>query len=72
MSTLGCHEMNLDEMLTLPGTGRFPVTQLIEMLCTDQYSGAICLEWERQWQPWAPPLREALRSLRDSLTLSFA
>jgi hypothetical protein len=29
------------------------------------FSGAVSLEWERQWHPELPPLEDALRSAFD-------
>lgn len=45
----------------LPGTGDFPMAALRQALGT-RYTGAVSLEWERQWHPELPPLDEALRS----------
>ena len=57
-----------DYTLCLPGTGRFPVSELIETVASSDYTGAICLEWERKWQPWVPSLSEALGSLITALS----
>ena len=45
----------------LPGTGEFPAAPLVAALRSD-YSGAVCLEWERKWHPQLPPLEEAVDS----------
>ena len=57
-----------DYTLALPGSGRFPIHELIDLIMNSDYAGAVCLEWERKWQPWTPPLKEALESLRDTLS----
>jgi sugar phosphate isomerase/epimerase len=54
--------------LTLPGAGRFPLAELFALLRRDGYDGAVCLEWERKWQPWLPPLEEALAALTTTLS----
>jgi sugar phosphate isomerase/epimerase len=46
---------------TLPGTGDFPMADLRGALGPG-YTGAVSLEWERQWHPELPPLGEALLS----------
>jgi sugar phosphate isomerase/epimerase len=45
----------------LPGTGDFPMATLRAALGSG-YTGAVSLEWERQWHPELPPLEEALLS----------
>lgn len=44
----------------IPGRGEFPLRQLAALLTPEAYSGSICLEWERMWHPYLPPLEEAL------------
>jgi len=56
-----------DYTLALPGTGCFPIAQLLSLLQRDAYDGALCFEWERQWQPWADPLEDALAALTQLL-----
>jgi len=48
----------------LPGTGEFPMAPLLAELRAG-YSGALCLEWERHWDPALPELGEALRSAAE-------
>lgn len=43
-----------------PGTGEFPLADLDRALAAHGYAGARCLEWERKWHPYLPPLDEAL------------
>lgn len=47
----------------LPGSGEFPLAKLFQILAEASYSGPICLEWERKWHPYLPPLRDALQAL---------
>ena len=61
------NEIN-DYTLAVPGEGRFPLVELFAMLRRDGYRGAVCLEWERKWQPWAEPLPKALEGLAQTLT----
>jgi sugar phosphate isomerase/epimerase len=44
----------------LPGEGEFPAAALFEALRTDNYAGAVSLEWERQWHPYLAPVADAL------------
>lgn len=46
---------------TLPGDGGFPMAALRAMLAADAYTGFVCLEWEKRWHPYLPPLEDALR-----------
>lgn len=45
----------------LPGTGRFPMAPLRARLAAE-FGGTVCLEWERHWHPYLPPLELALAS----------
>ena len=45
---------------SLPGEGFFPLKELFSMLCRDEYSGGISLEWERAWHRYLPDLEAAL------------
>lgn len=45
-----------------PGQGEFPMKTLRGLLARDGYTGAVSLEWERHWQPYLPPIEEALSS----------
>jgi sugar phosphate isomerase/epimerase len=47
----------------LPGSGVFPLRQLAALLTQEAYAGSICLEWERLWHPYLPPLEEALAAI---------
>jgi sugar phosphate isomerase/epimerase len=47
----------------LPGRGEFPLRQLAALLTPAAYAGSICLEWERLWHPYLPPLEEALAAI---------
>jgi sugar phosphate isomerase/epimerase len=44
----------------LPGTGEFPMARLLKEL-GPRFDGIVCLEWEKLWHPYLPPLDEALR-----------
>jgi sugar phosphate isomerase/epimerase len=46
----------------LPGQGEMPLAELVAMLHTDGYTGALSLEWERQWHKELPSLEEALHA----------
>ncbi len=48
----------------LPGDGEFPMDRLRGELARD-YSGPVCLEWEKQWHPYLPPIEEALKLAAD-------
>lgn len=43
----------------LPGDGEFPMAPLRAALAAE-FSGPVCLEWEKLWHPYLPPLEEAL------------
>jgi sugar phosphate isomerase/epimerase len=47
----------------MPGTGEFPALETLDLLAADGYGGVVCLEWERKWHPYLPPLEEALAAL---------
>ncbi|MBI5694007.1 MAG: sugar phosphate isomerase/epimerase [Verrucomicrobia bacterium] len=47
---------------SLPGDGEFPIAALRAALAADGYQGHLCLEWERKWHPYLPPLEDALRT----------
>ena len=49
-----------------PGTGEFPMRELLAALTADGYAGVLSLEWERLWHPELPPLDTALDSASDS------
>jgi sugar phosphate isomerase/epimerase len=44
----------------LPGDGQFPIGRMLSALQADNYGGLVCLEWERVWHPYLPPLEAAL------------
>ncbi len=44
----------------LPGEGKFPIRELLDLLAAAPYAGSVCLEWERLWHPELPPLEDAL------------
>lgn len=44
----------------LPGDGEFPMAPLRAVL-EREFSGHVCLEWEKIWHPYLPPLDDALR-----------
>ncbi|WP_269523122.1 sugar phosphate isomerase/epimerase family protein [Coraliomargarita parva] len=46
----------------LPGEGALPIVPLLEKLTTDSFDGVVSLEWEKQWHPDLPSLKEALES----------
>jgi sugar phosphate isomerase/epimerase len=48
----------------LPGDGEMPLEQVVEVLREHHFAGMVSLEWERQWHPYLPPLREALVRLQ--------
>jgi hypothetical protein len=48
----------------LPGDGEFPMAPLREILRAE-YTGPMCLEWEKLWHPELPPLAEALGAARQ-------
>jgi sugar phosphate isomerase/epimerase len=48
--------------LTLPGEGNMPMKNAIEFLKTENYCGAVSLEWEKQWHPYLPSLDMALKT----------
>ncbi len=51
----------------LPGTGSYPLNELLNMLEKDSFNGVLSLEWLRKWEPDIPPLRDALSALRALL-----
>jgi sugar phosphate isomerase/epimerase len=46
----------------LPGTGEFPAQATLDILDRGDFNGVVCLEWERKWHPYLPPLEEALQA----------
>lgn len=48
----------------LPGEGEFPAARLLPVL-RREFTGAVCLEWERHWHPALPALALALTTARD-------
>lgn len=50
----------------LPGTGIYPMEQLMDLLRRKHYSGVLSLEWEKQWHPELPSLDEALVSAKKT------
>jgi sugar phosphate isomerase/epimerase len=50
----------------IPGTGEFPLRELADLLTQAAYTGSICLEWERLWHPYLPPVEEALAAVIQS------
>jgi sugar phosphate isomerase/epimerase len=44
------------------GDGTLPVDEFADLLITNGYDGAICLEWEKKWHPAAVELPVALAS----------
>lgn len=46
----------------LPGTGSVPIAEFIAAIDSIGYDGPVSLEWERHWEPTAPPLSDALTS----------
>ena len=57
------NEVN-DYTCAVPGEGRFPLAAFFRMIGKDRFEGALCLEWERKWQPRIPDLATALAGLR--------
>jgi sugar phosphate isomerase/epimerase len=49
----------------LPGEGEFDLSSTIQLLESKNFDGVVCLEWERKWHPYLPPLGEALTRARD-------
>lgn len=47
----------------LPGAGDVPIPALLALLREAGFAGAVSLEWERHWEPYLPPLAEALAAL---------
>jgi hypothetical protein len=45
----------------LPGTGEFSAAPLLQALRTE-FTGCVCLEWEKLWHSYLPDLDVALRS----------
>ncbi|HEY0121451.1 MAG TPA: sugar phosphate isomerase/epimerase [Rhizobium sp.] len=50
----------------LPGTGEFPMAELLSVLAADRYDGVMSLEWERLWHTQLPPLDLALQEARKT------
>ena len=48
----------------LPGDGETPLAEIVGILRSHHFMGAVSLEWERLWHPYLPPLREALIRLQ--------
>lgn len=59
------HPMQGDKkILCLPGEGIVPLTEIHSITRTSGFSGWYCLEWERKWHPYLPPIDEALPVFR--------
>ena len=48
----------------LPGTGKMPAREVLDLLRRDRFTGAVSLEWEKMWHPYLPPIEEALTACR--------
>lgn len=48
-----------------PGTGIFPMPEVLELIRRDNYSGPVSLEWERHWHPYLATLDTALSSAAE-------
>ena len=46
--------------LVLLGAGEVPVSEMIDLLSTNGYTGAISVEWEKRWHPELEPAEIAL------------
>jgi len=49
----------------MPGEGEFDLPSTINLLESKDFDGVICLEWERKWHPYLPPLADALACARN-------
>lgn len=49
----------------LPGEGEMPLSEVLTVLRRPAFQGFVSLEWERQWHPYLPPLRQALVRLSE-------
>ncbi len=59
------HPMQGDKKtLCLPGEGIVPLAEIRALTETSGFSGWYCLEWERKWHPYLPPIEEALEVFR--------
>lgn len=49
----------------LPGDGQMPLDELISVLCANEFTGTVSLEWEKLWHPYLPPIDQALTRLEE-------
>ena len=49
----------------LLGDGDFDLTTTFSILETGGFDGVVCIEWERKWHPYLPPLDTALAQVRE-------
>lgn len=49
----------------VPGDGEFPMRDVWRVLKTDDFGGAVSLEWEKLWHPYLPSLDEALTAATE-------
>ena len=54
-----------------PGLGGFPIRDLLDTMRAFDAEVALSLEWERKWHPELPPLDEALKAFRTTITDLF-
>lgn len=47
------------------GQGEFDLTTTLSLLETGGFDGVVCIEWERKWHPYMPPLADALARARE-------
>ena len=47
----------------IPGQGEFPLEELKTAISPSSYRELFCLEWERRWHPYLPPLEQALQEI---------
>jgi sugar phosphate isomerase/epimerase len=50
----------------LPGTGEMPAREVLDILRTQNFQGAVALEWEKMWHPYLCDLSDALGACRTA------
>lgn len=54
-----------DHTYTLPGEGELYISDLLEILRADNYTGVLSLEWELAWHPYLPTLESAIIKAKE-------
>lgn len=57
-----------DNKLVLPGQGDIPITDIVDTVLSDGYSGYFSLEWEKKWHPELDDIEVALSCFKNIIS----